>query len=136
MAARRSLEPFLTDFGRQDPAAAYAVAGSFVAFLLDSRGIESMKAFIRGCGTSPSRYEQAFGRAYGRSVASLTIEWMAHLSRGERSPSRAWYDAAHWPATLTRGTASTDLAEALNERLPPTPRRAEPRAAEVGPAAR
>ena len=103
MAARGTLEPFLFDFGAQDPQIAYAVAGSFVAFLLDRQGIEAMEAFLRGCGDSPSRYERAFRRAYGRSVASLTVDWMAQLRRGERNPSRAWYDPARWPAALQRG---------------------------------
>ena len=103
MAARGSLEPFLVDFGEQDPLVAYAVAGSFVAFLLDRQGIEAMEVFLRGCGDSPSRYERAFRRAYGRSVASLTIEWMAQLRRGETNRPRAWYDPARWPAALQRG---------------------------------
>jgi hypothetical protein len=103
MAARGSLEPFLLDFGNQDPEIAYAVAGSFVSFLLDRQGIEAMEAFLRGCGSSPSRYEGAFRRAYGRSVASLTVEWMAQLRRAEVNPARAWHDPASWPATLQRG---------------------------------
>ena len=107
MAARGSLEPFLVDFGEQDPLVAYAVAGSFVAFLLDRLGIEAMKAFLRDCGDSPSRYERAFRRAYGRSVASLTIDWMAQLRRGERKPPRHWYDPARWPAALQRGIVPT-----------------------------
>jgi hypothetical protein len=109
MATRGSLEPFLFDFGKQDPEIAYAVAGSFVSFLLDRQGIEAMEAFLRGCGSSPSRYERAFRRAYGRSVTSLTNEWMAQLRRGEASPYRAWHDPAGWPGTLQRGVAPPAL---------------------------
>jgi hypothetical protein len=79
------------------------VAGSFVAFLLDRQGIEAMEVFLRGCGDSPSRYEGAFRRAYGRSVASLTIDWMAQLRRGGTNQLRTWYDPARWPAALQRG---------------------------------
>lgn len=99
---RAGLEPFIADFGRQDPEGAYAVAGSFVAFLLDTRGIEPMKAFLRGCGRSPSGFEQAFRAAYGRSLARLTLAWLARLSCRDLRRARAWYDSSRWPEALRR----------------------------------
>jgi hypothetical protein len=105
MAVRPGLEPFLSAFGEQDSDVAYAVAGSFVAFLLDRHGIEPIMAFVRGCGASASAFERAFRRAYGRSVASLTIEWMAWLRKGQLAAARSWYEPERWPEAL-RGTAA------------------------------
>jgi len=100
MAARGSLEPFLAAFPEQNPDVSYAVAGSFVAFLLDQHGIGPMLAFVRGCGRSPETYERAFRRAYGRSVARLTIEWVAWLREDAPRAPRAWYEPTQWPVAL------------------------------------
>jgi hypothetical protein len=100
MAARRSLEPFLSAFTEQDPELAYAVAGSFVAFLIDRHGIEPMLAFLRGCAGGPLRYEGAFRGAYGTSLARASIEWMAALDRAETPGQRAWYEPQTWPESL------------------------------------
>jgi hypothetical protein len=119
MAVRRTLEPFLDAFGEQDPSTAYAVAGSFVAFLLDRDGIEPMLAFLQGCGAPGRSYDDAFRRAYGSSVARRTIEWMAWLRGGEEAGRRAWYDAEEWPAVLHRDRQRSDLAAAAPQTLPP-----------------
>jgi hypothetical protein len=113
MAARPGLEPFLVAFGEQNPNVAYAVAGSFVAFLLDEHGIGSMVAFVRGCDASATRYELAFRRAYGRSTARLTIEWMAWLRRGDVVPTRAWYEPERWPAGLQREATARPASPSL-----------------------
>lgn len=116
MARHRSLEPFLTAFAEQDPVAAYAVAGSFSAFLLDAYGIEPMVAFLRDCGSSPERYEPAFRRAYGRTVASSTLEWQRALREQTASRGREWYDADTWPRSLRHaapaGEARVEVAAA------------------------
>jgi len=98
----RSLEPYLTSFGEQDPDLSYPLAGSFVAFLLDRHGIEPFLAFLRACEASSRRYETAFRRAFGRSVARATIEWRAALDRGEGA-SWAWADTRSWPEALRSG---------------------------------
>jgi hypothetical protein len=113
MAVRPSMEPFLTAFGQQDPDIAYAVAGSFVAFLLDRHGIEPMVAFVRSCGLSAPTFEQAFLKAYGRSVASLTIEWMTWLRRSRGERARVWYDPERWPGALRRKATPTTPNAAL-----------------------
>jgi hypothetical protein len=102
MATRPGLERFLTGFGEQDANVAYAVASSFMAFLLDQHGIEPMIAFVRGCDASTPTYERAFRRAYGRSVARLTIKWMTWLRTGHGGRARAWYEPEHWPGELRR----------------------------------
>jgi hypothetical protein len=109
MARKETLEPFLASFTERDPEVAYAVAGSFVAFLLDRYGMPPMLAFVRGCGRSPEAYESAFRRAYGRSVARLSIEWTAWLSETSPRAKRAWYDPEQWPAAL-RGSGVDPMA--------------------------
>jgi len=104
LGASRSPTPFLDRFSEQDPDAAYAVAGSLVGYLLDRYGIDPFVAFLRGCGES-GRYEAAFRRAYGRTVARATLEWERSLREPSRS-AREWYDPASWPRSLQRdGTA-------------------------------
>jgi len=105
LAASPSLEPFLTHFTEQDPDTAYAVAGSLVAYLLDRFGIEPMVALFSGCGFSPEGYERAFRRAYGRTVASATLDWQRALV-DQATTSREWYDPAGWPRSLQRGGAT------------------------------
>jgi hypothetical protein len=105
LRASRTVDPFLEGFSEQEPDAAYAIAGSLVGYLLDRYGIEPLVAFLRGCGVDSRRYEAAFQRAYGRTVARATIEWERSLR--ERSGSaREWYDAASWPRSLQRDRAA------------------------------
>jgi hypothetical protein len=108
MVSRGSLEAFLTRFTEEDPDVAYSVAGSFVGFLLDRHGIPPMLAFVRACGPEPERYEPAFRRSYGRSLASLSIEWMAWLREREGDAPRAWYEPERWPLALANDTAPAD----------------------------
>ncbi len=75
----RSIDPLLRDFGAEDPDRDYALAASFVAFLLDRDGIDAFVAFLRGCGPAPEAYERAFVRAYGRGVRVLGVEWELSL---------------------------------------------------------
>jgi hypothetical protein len=102
LAAHGSLERLLKTFAEQDPDRDYAVAGSFVAFLLDRDGIEPMIAFLVGCGPDQGRYEQALRTAYGRGLADLEYEWHRRLREGSTSSTRVWYDARGWPGTLRR----------------------------------
>jgi hypothetical protein len=111
MRVRATLEPFLVRFAEQDALVSYAVAGSFVGFLLERYGIDPMVSFLEGCGRSSSRHEAAFRRAYGRSVARASVEWMARLREERRAP-RAWQEPSGWPLNLRRG-ASPALAAAL-----------------------
>jgi hypothetical protein len=108
----QGIDPLLADFGALDPDRDYALAGSFVAFLLDQGGIAPLVLFLQGCGAAPDAYEQAFVRAYGRSVRALGVEWEISLSSGS-VPRRAWYDPDQWPRTLESagGTAVAALPE-------------------------
>jgi hypothetical protein len=101
LASGVRVEPFLAAFERQDPRVAYPVAASFVAFLLDHHGIESFIVFLRECGPSPRRYETAFRRAFGRSVANAAIAWEAALTTGD-AVRWSWTDPQSWPSSLRR----------------------------------
>jgi hypothetical protein len=134
MAKRGTLEPFLAAFTDQDPDVAYAVAGSFVAFLLERHGIAPMVTFVRGCARSPEAYEGAFRRAYGRFVSRLSIEWMTWLREDARRSTRAWYEPRLWPAALQHEETDTEAARpALAASPPPSTLLAGPVAAEPQP---
>jgi hypothetical protein len=117
--SNRSIDPLLSDFGAEDPDRDYALAASFVAFLLDRDGIDPFLAFLRGCGAAPEAYEQAFVRAYGRGVRNLGVEWEMTLLSGS-SAHRAWYDSKEWPRALPRTVARVALADAGPEPGPAT----------------
>lgn len=102
------LEPLLERFG-SDPDLDYPLAGSFVAFLLDSYGIEPMLEFLERCGPSPATFEGSFQAAYGRTVANASLAWRARmLTRG--GSSWAWSDASTWPGSLQRSRSARDAA--------------------------
>ncbi len=100
--AHLGLERPLRHFGVEDVDRDYAMAASFVAFLLDREGIDVLLLFFRGCGNSTAGYEEAFRRAYGGSVRSLATEWEKALLRRSRV-RRVWYDPRRWPGALRRG---------------------------------
>jgi hypothetical protein len=71
-------------FSAQAGARAYTVAGSFVTFLLETRGAEKLRALYRSAGD--------FQGVYGESLASLEAQWRAFLRRqplSERDRARA-----------------------------------------------
>jgi hypothetical protein len=102
LAAGARVDGLLTGFLDAEPDAAYAVAGSFVAHLLERHGIDPLVRFFRGCGDGGSGFEQAFRRAYGHSIARATIEWGGRLGRSGPA-ARAFYDPGTWPGSLRRG---------------------------------
>lgn len=100
LASRGDLRDVLFRFAVEKADRDYALAGSFVAFLLDRYGIEPMVAFVRGCDEAPGACGRALRSAYGKSFAALAAEWQVALkARGPR-PRREWYDAASWPRSL------------------------------------
>ncbi|HVO10283.1 MAG TPA: hypothetical protein VMX54_05955 [Vicinamibacteria bacterium] len=101
LAARGELRDVVFVFALTDPQRDYALAGSFVGFLLDRYGIEPMLAFVQGC-QEPGGCARALPTAYGRPFPALEVEWARALAE-PRAP-RPWYDAATWPASL-RGRA-------------------------------
>jgi hypothetical protein len=117
LAAGASVRALLTGFLDAEPDAAYAVAGSFVAHLIERHGIDPLVQFFRGCGEDGRGFEMPFRRAYGRSIARATIDWAAALGRSAPG-ARAFYDPGSWPGSLRRGpvagaveTARADTAE-------------------------
>jgi hypothetical protein len=65
-------------FTTQSGARAYTVAGSFCAFLLETRGAERLRALYRSAGD--------FERVYGTPLAALEQEWRAFLGRQPLTP--------------------------------------------------
>lgn len=104
---RRLLDRPLEDFALDTPADDYAVAGSFVAFLLNRFGIGPMRSFLRGCGTHGRFFTQAFADAYGRSVADAEFEWERALQEADAGGTRPWHDERSWPASLERAAQPT-----------------------------
>ncbi len=137
LAAQGVLYPLLREFALENPDRDYAVAGSFVGFLLDRHGIAPLLAVFEGCGSEAGRYEAAFRSAYGKGFADLERDWRRSLSADAAPAARAWYDAGTWPGSLrTSGSLTAALAP-----VEPRPGVAtnvtialEPGAAEPGPA--
>lgn len=96
-AARGELRDVTFAFALDDPERDYALAGSFVAHLLDRYGIEPLLTYVRGCRRE-SGCRTSLAAAYGRPFAALEAEWALALNLPE--PERAWYDAATWPGSL------------------------------------
>ena len=69
------------DFRRFDPNVTYPEAGSFVAYVLDTYGLEAMKRlFQRGSPLdSPDAVRQQFLDVYARSIADVERDWWARL---------------------------------------------------------
>lgn len=69
------------DFGRFDPEMTYPVAGSFVRYLIDTGGLDSIKEMLR----LSEFYDDAdqvranFQAAFGESVEDAWARWLAYL---------------------------------------------------------
>ncbi len=111
------LEPLFDRFGA-DPELDYALAGSFVAFLLDTHGIETMVEFLERCGPSPAAFEQSFRAAYGRTVANASLAWEARLRAQSGGASWAWSDASTWPGSLQRRRPPQAMPHRADQRAP------------------
>lgn len=112
LASGVRLEMFLDAFAEQDPEVGYPLAGSFVAYLLDTHGIDAFLAFLAEGGAGPTRCEIAFRRAFGRSVANASIGWRAALASPRAATAWSWNDPATWPASLKRNGSATSTADA------------------------
>ena len=71
-------------FREFDDMITYPVAGSFVRYLLDQRGIESFKAFARvsRLGDNATKIESDFEAAYGETVRFWWDSWLVYLAAG------------------------------------------------------
>jgi len=74
---RASFDSFLRRFDRSPEA--YAVAGSFVAFLLEDGGGEALRTFFEECGRTGRPSGEAFQRAFGMSLDEAAGRWQASL---------------------------------------------------------
>lgn len=70
-------------FRQFDDGVTYPEAGSFVRYLIDTRGLERMKAIFSRvrAGDSADRVRQHVQAVYGASLADLEAEWLAFLDR-------------------------------------------------------
>jgi hypothetical protein len=66
----------------------YPLAGSFVKFLLRTRGLDAVKAFFAGSGVADSRaeIEAALEAAFGASAAALEAQWRAEIGAPAAPP--------------------------------------------------
>ena len=60
----------------------YIQAGSYVRFLMDIYGIESLKNLVKtlNAGDYPETMKTAFLSVYGKSIFEVEVEWLAFLS--------------------------------------------------------
>lgn len=65
-------------FDRFDPNAAYAVAGSFVGYLIRTHGMAQVTAFFRACGPRTD-VATAFGQTFGGTLETAAAEWRKSL---------------------------------------------------------
>jgi hypothetical protein len=69
---------WIAHFDAQDPGAAYAVAGAFVRHLMDSHGIEKVRAFYRAA-RSEAAVSSAFTANFGQGLEPALAEWRENL---------------------------------------------------------
>jgi hypothetical protein len=78
LAGGRPLAAWVERFDEQDPAAAYAMAGTFVRHLIDTRGIEAVRAFYRAARTEAG-VPRAFAAAFGQDLTDALADFRAAL---------------------------------------------------------
>jgi hypothetical protein len=100
LAGGRQLQALVIDFAADDPERDYAVAGSFIAFLLDRHGIEPFVRLLGRCGRG-ERWDAALRAEYGAGLAVLEYEWSRELCK-QPAARRALVDASSWPGSLRR----------------------------------
>ena len=83
-AAKKALsggEPvtrWVSGFDGQDPVAAYAVAGTFVRHLIETQGMEKVRALFRA-SRSDADVSRAFAATYGQGLDEALSAWRADL---------------------------------------------------------
>jgi hypothetical protein len=68
----------LASFDRFDANTAYAVAGSFVGYLVRTLGMAQVRAFFQSCGPSVD-VKVAFAQAFGASFETVAADWARSL---------------------------------------------------------
>jgi hypothetical protein len=76
---KHPFEHYLEGFRAQQPADAYAVAGSLVSYLLRRHSPALLADFFRACGEAgqPNRHE--FARIFGRSLKDTVGDWQREI---------------------------------------------------------
>jgi hypothetical protein len=69
---------FVSGFDGQDQTAAYAVAGTFVRHLIETQGMDKVRAFYRG-SRSEAGMRGAFAAAFGQGLEPALEAWRADL---------------------------------------------------------
>lgn len=77
-ASPASIPQMVAAFDRFEPAAAYAVAGSFVGYLVRTQGVEQVTKFFRAC-TKGVDTTAAFAATFGGPLEAVSTEWRKSL---------------------------------------------------------
>jgi hypothetical protein len=73
-----SVTAMVASFDRFDANEAYAVAGSFVGYLIKTEGMAKLTAFFRACGPKVDA-KAAFAQSFGRTLETAAAEWQEAL---------------------------------------------------------
>lgn len=87
LASRLRVSEIAARFEDLPPETAYALAGSFVGFLLEAHGIQRVTEFLRQCGPSGRDSGAAFERVFGESLDQAGEAWRAAI--GDKAQPRA-----------------------------------------------
>jgi hypothetical protein len=80
LGGRQRVSEIATRFADLPPETAYALAGSFVGFLLEAYGIERVTRFLSQCGPSAPEQAAAFERVFGVSLDAAGEAWKARTA--------------------------------------------------------
>jgi hypothetical protein len=69
---------YVSAFDRCEPAVAYAVAGSFVGYLIKTHSMERVSEFFRACPKAQDS-AAAFARVFGKTIEQADADWRATL---------------------------------------------------------
>jgi hypothetical protein len=78
LSGGQPLTRWVAGFAGQDPDAAYAVAGTFVRHLIDTRGMEKVRALFRA-SRSEADVPRAFAATFGQGLEEALATWRADL---------------------------------------------------------
>lgn len=78
LAGGQPLARWVAGFDGQDPDAAYAVAGTFVRHLIDTQGMDKVRALFKA-SRSEAGVPRAFAATFGQSLDESFAAWRADL---------------------------------------------------------
>jgi hypothetical protein len=80
LASRLRVSEIAARFENLPPETAYALAGSFVGFLIEAQGLARVSEFLRACGPAGADPAAAFHRVFGRTLDEAGDAWRASLA--------------------------------------------------------